>query len=215
MRRAALGVVRILVECSLDLDLQALITMAVEEQPGGKGDPAEAQSDLYTFISERLRRYFLDRDESLDTETFDAVLVRRPSSLLDFERRLSAVQAFIGHESASSLAAANKRIANILKKADLAKETTVKEKLFQDDAEQALWSALQETSSRVAPLLQEREYTAALDQLATLRGVVDAFFDGVMVMDDNKAVRNNRLALLAELRTLFLGVADISRLAID
>jgi glycyl-tRNA synthetase beta chain len=102
-----------------------------------------------------------------------------------------------------------------LKKADLAKETTVKEKLFQDDAERALWSALQEISSQVAPLLQEREYTAALDQLATLRGVVDAFFDGVMVMDDNKAVRNNRLALLAELRTLFLGVADISRLAID
>jgi glycyl-tRNA synthetase beta chain len=214
LRRAALGVVRILVECSLDLDLQALISTAVAAQPPGKLDPVNVEADLYTYISERLRRYFLDRDTSLDSETFDAVLVRQPSSLVDFERRLHAVQAFISHESASSLAAANKRIANILKKADTNKEVAVKEKLFEEDAERALWAAVTETRELVTPMLEAREYTAALDQLATLRGVVDAFFDEVMVMAEDKAIRNNRLALLADLRALFLGVADISRLAI-
>lgn len=214
LRRAALGVVRILVECSLDLDLQALIAAAVDAQPAGKHDPTEVQADLSTYISERLRRYFLDRDTSLDTETFDAVLVRRPSSLVDFERRLTAVQTFIGHESASSLAAANKRIANILKKADTLDDVSVNEKLLEDAAEKALWSSLASTRETVEPMLAARDYTAALDALATLRGVVDAFFDDVMVMADDAAVRNNRLALLTELRALFLGVADISRLAI-
>lgn len=214
LRRAALGVVRLLVECELDIDLHELIAAAVDAQPPGKRDPAEVKDDLYAYISERLRRYFLDRDNSLDTETFDAVQARQPSSLVDFERRLSALQVFISHESASSLAAANKRIANILKKADTAQEVTVKEKLFEDDAEKSLWSALTKTRDRVAPMLEAREYTAALDQLATLRDVVDAFFDDVMVMADDNAVRDNRLALLAELRALFLGVADISRLAI-
>lgn len=214
LRRAALGVVRILVECQLDLDLRALIAAAVDVQPPGKHDAATVQDDLHAYVSERLRRYFLDRDASLDTETFDAVLVREPASLVDFERRLGAVQAFIAHESSSSLAAANKRIANILKKAEVEDSVPVREKLLQDDAERALWSALATTRDRVAPMLADREYTAALDELATLRGVIDTFFDDVMVMADDDAVRNNRLALLSELRALFLGVADISRLAI-
>ena len=214
LRRAALGVVRLLVECKLDLDLNALIAVAVEAQPPGSHDAADVQAELYQYIGERLRRYFLDRDAELDTETFDAVLVRRPSSLVDFERRLHAVQAFTAHESASSLAAANKRIANILKKVDAVAAEPVREKLLEDGAELALWSALSTARESVAPLLEEREYTAVLDELATLRKVVDNFFDDVMVMADDKAVRNNRLALLAELRALFLGVADISKLAI-
>ena len=214
LRRAALGVVRILVECGLDLDLQALVGAAVGAQPAGKHDPAEVQTDLTAYINERLRRYFLDRDRELDTETFDAVLVRQPTSLVDFDRRLGAVQAFVSHESASSLAAANKRIANILKKAGELDGAAVKEKLLEDDAEKALWSALADMRATVQPMLDERDYTAALDELATLRGVVDNFFDDVMVMDDDTSVRNNRLALLTELRALFLGVADISRLAI-
>jgi len=214
LRRAALGVVRILVECELDLDLHELIATAVDAQPPGKHDPAEVKDDLYAYISERLRRYFLDRDKNLDTETFEAVQARQPSSLVDFDRRLKALQVFISHESASSLAAANKRIANILKKADTTRDMAVKEKLFEDDAEKTLWAALTTTRDHVAPMLEAREYTAALDELATLRAAVDAFFDDVMVMADDKAIRNNRLALLAELRALFLGVADISRLAI-
>ena len=214
LRRAALGIVRLLVECELDLNLKEMITISVDAQPPGKHDSIDIQAEVYAYISERLRRYFLDRDTSLDTETFDAVLARQPTSLLDFLRRLDAVQSFLGHESASSLAAANKRIANILKKAGEQDAHEVKEKLLQDKAELALWSALKTTRESLQPMLEAREYTAALDELATLREVVDTFFDDVMVMADNEAVKNNRLALLAELRALFLNVADISKLAI-
>jgi glycyl-tRNA synthetase beta chain len=124
------------------------------------------------------------------------------------------VQTFLGHTSASSLAAANKRIANILKKAGEHDDGEVNEKLLHDDAELALWSALKTTRDSLGPMLEAREYTAVLDELATLRDVVDTFFDDVMVMADDDAVKNNRLALLAELRALFLNVADISKLAI-
>lgn len=214
LRRAALGVVRILVECKLDLDLRALIDVAVDAQPAGKADKADVSAALYTFISERLRRYFLDRDTSLDTETFDAVLARHPSSLVDFELRLGAVQAFIELEPASSLAAANKRIANILKQADAGDDISVVQKRLKDNAELELWSALENARETVQPLLESRDYTEALSELAELRGPVDRFFDDVMVMTDDAAIRNNRLALLRELRALFLDVADISRLAI-
>ena len=214
LRRAALGVVRILIECGLDLNLKALIDSAVAAQPKGKVEAAELSASLYTFISERLRRYFLDRDTSLATETFDAVLARRPESLVDFERRLSAVQAFIKLEPAASLAAANKRIANILKKAEQNNEIAVKEKLLVDPAEQALWSELGTARASVTPLLEAREYATALTTLAGLRETIDRFFDDVMVMAEDKATRNNRLALLAEIRALFLDVADISRLSI-
>jgi glycyl-tRNA synthetase beta chain len=214
LRRAALGIVRLLVECDLDLNLKEMIAIATDAQPPGKHDSLQVQAEVYAYISERLRRYFLDRDKSLDTETFDAVLVRQPASLVDFQRRLDAVQSFLGHESASSLAAANKRIANILKKADEQEHGAVEEKLLRDDAELALWSALKTTRDSLAPMLEAREYAAALDELATLRGVVDTFFDDVMVMADDEAVKTNRLALLAELRALFLNVADISKLAI-
>ncbi len=214
LRRAALGIVRLLVECDLDLDLKDMIAVAVDAQPPGKLDAAEVQAELYAYISERLRRYFLDRDSGLDTETFDAVLVRQPSSLVDFERRLDAVQAFIKLDAASSLAAANKRIANILKQAGDQGDVAIKEKLLTDTAELALWSALKAARESLDPMLEQREYTAALNELAQLRGVIDTFFDDVMVMADDDATKANRLALLAELRALFLDVADISRLAI-
>lgn len=214
LRRAALGIVRILIECGLDLDLKAMIGVAAEAQPSGKLSAAEVQAELLAYVTERLRRYFLDRDSSLATETFDAVLVREPSSLVDFELRLLAVQAFIRLDSASSLAAANKRIANILRQADEAPAVAVKEKLLKEDAELALWEALKAACETQPSLLEHREYEAALRELAKLKGSVDTFFDAVMVMADDKGTRNNRLALLSELRTLFLNVADISRLAI-
>jgi len=214
LRRAALGIVRILIECGLDLDIKALIETAVAAQPKKTAETNELSAALYTFISDRLRRYFLDLDAGLATETFDAVLARSPASLVDFERRLEAVQAFIKLEPASSLAAANKRIANILKKAEQPSLAAVKEKLLTDPAELALWEALRSARAVVAPLLESRAYTAALTELAKLREPVDAFFDNVMVMADDKAARNNRLALLGELRALFLDVADISRLSV-
>jgi glycyl-tRNA synthetase beta chain len=214
LRRAALGIVRILIECGLDADLKALIAAAVEAQPQGKFDRAELEAGVYGFITERLRRYFLDRDTGLSTETFDAVMARQPSSLVDFDRRLAAVQTFVRMEQAESLAAANKRIANILRKAGDPQGLAVDEKLFELDAERALGSALEGARSKVAPMLGARQYAETLNELAGLRDPVDRFFDDVMVMADDEKVRNNRLALLTELRALFLDVADISRLAI-
>ena len=214
LRRAALGVIRVLIECDLDLDLKALLDSAIEAQPGATEDGADLAAGLYTFISERLRRYFLDHDPGLATETFDAVLARNPASLVDFSRRLAAVQAFIALEPAASLAAANKRIANILKKAEGQGGDAVKEKLLTDPAEVALARALGSAREKVAPMLEAREYADVLTALAELREPVDHFFDDVMVMADDKATRNNRLSLLSELRALFLDVADISRLSI-
>jgi glycyl-tRNA synthetase beta chain len=212
LRRAALGIVRILIECKLDFDLKALIASAVEAQPATGGDDVAAE--VYEFITERLRRYFLDRDTGLATETFDAVLAKAPTSLVDFERRLEAVQAFITLEPAASLAAANKRVANILRKAEVDSVGEVKSKLLTEPAETALAEAVTEATATVTPMLEARQYTEALSALANLRGPVDQFFDDVMVMAEDKATRNNRLALLSQMRALFLDVADISRLSI-
>ena len=198
IRRAALGVVRILIECNIDIDLHALV-----------------DDEVFVYICDRLRRYFLDRDSTLATETFDAVLARKPVSLVDFDRRLAAVQAFIKLDEAASLAAANKRIANILRKAgDDVRSTDVDEKLLQEPAELALFSALTAASDAVQPMLVEHRYTETLRALASLREPVDLFFDDVLVMADDAALKNNRLALLGGLRALFLDVADISRLSI-
>ncbi len=215
LRRAALGVVRILVECGLDIDLKALIGKAVALQPASKLPADEVSDDLYAFISDRLRRYFLDRDGGLATATFDAVMVRHPASLVDFDRRLAAVQTFARLEQAESLAAANKRIANILRKAGDPSGLDVAKKLLHEDAEKALFSALEAARQKVAPMLETRNYAEVLNELADLRDPVDRFFDDVMVMADEEDIRNNRLALLGELRALFLHVADISRLSIN
>ncbi len=215
LRRAALGIIRLSVECDLDLDLDSLIRTAVAAQPGSRPDADALADDLRGFINDRLRRYFLDRDPGLDTETFDAVLARAPSSLVDFANRLSAVQSFLELDEAASLASANKRIANILRKADAVDATKVNKRRLADTAEKDLYHALSEAKKNVAPLLDDRRYSEALRSLAGLKPTVDRFFDEVMVMTDDRALRNNRLALLGELRGLFLGVADISRLAID
>ncbi|MGB5165777.1 MAG: glycine--tRNA ligase subunit beta [Woeseiaceae bacterium] len=214
LRRAALGVVRIIIECGIELDLPALLAEACALQPKGKVDASEAASELLVFVSERLRRYFLDADSELQTETFDAVRRRAPASLLDFQRRLEAVQEFLNMEEAQSLAAANKRIANILKKAEVDDVGEVKEGLLQDEAEKSLFAALAAAREDTRPLLAERNYGAALQRLARLRAPVDDFFEDVMVMADDDALRRNRLALLAGLRALFLDIADVSRLSI-
>ena len=215
LRRAALGIVRTLIECHLDLDLKALIGEALALQPAGKDDQRVALADeLYAFITERLRRYFLDRDSDLASETLEAVMVRQPVSLVDFDRRLAAVQTFARLEQAESLAAANKRIANILRKAGDPEGLVVKKKLFEHEAEQRLASALTSAREKVAPLLGTRSYAESLNELADLKKPIDHFFDEVMVMTDDEAVKNNRLALLSEIRALFLDVADISRLSL-
>ena len=214
LRRAALGVVRIFIECGLDIDLKALIAKAFAIQPSSKAVDADIADELYVFVTDRLRRYFLDRDPGLSTETFDAVMVRQPASLLDFDRRLVAVQTFARLEQAESLAAANKRIANILQKADNPDGLSINQKLLQEEAEQALFSSLVNAQRKVRPLLAARSYAEVLNELADLRDPIDRFFDNVMVMVDDDKVKTNRLALLGELRALFLDVADISRMSI-
>jgi len=214
LRRAALGIVRISIECGLDVDLKKLIATAVKLQPKSKADSEELGTELYVFITDRLRRYFLDRDAGLATETFDSVMARRPASLVDFDRRLAAVQTFARLEQAESLAAANKRIANILRKAGDTSGKKVSKKLFEHDAETVLANALYNARDKVLPMIETRSYAEALNELANLREPVDRYFDDVMVMAEDAAVRDNRLALLAELRALFLDVADISRLSL-
>ncbi len=212
LRRAALGVVRILVECELDLDVKAAIAQAVSLQPVDAGEQ-HLDADVYDFIAERLRGYFQDRDTELETTTLDAVMARQPASLLDFAHRLAAVKEFLGMDEALSLAAANKRIANILKKSGEDASKAIDPSLFEETAEKALHEALEQARDVVQPLLANHDYTAALRALATLKEPVDRFFDDVMVMTDDEAVRANRLVLLGELRTLFLDVADVSRLS--
>ena len=214
LRRAALGIVRVLVECGIDIDLKAMIARAVDEQPEGKFEAASLAADIYGFITDRLRRYFLDRDRGLRSETFAAVMAREPESLVDFDRRLAAVQTFARLEQAESLAAANKRIANILRQAGNPEGLAVNEKLLGLDAEKSLHNALANAREKVGPMLEHRRYAEILNELADLRDPVDRFFDDVMVMADEDDLRHNRLALLSELRALFLDVADISQLSI-
>ena len=213
LRRAALGIVRILVERGMDVDLKAMIVQAGEQQPKTRNDADELASEVYGFIADRLRRYFLDRDAGLRVETFEAVMAREPASLVDFDRRLAAVQTFARLEQAESLAAANKRIVNILRKAGDPEGLEVNARRLELDAEKSLHSALTNAREKVGPMLEHRRYAEILNELANLRDPVDRFFDDVMVMAEEKDVRNNRLALLGELRALFLDVADISRLS--
>jgi glycyl-tRNA synthetase beta chain len=215
LRRAAIGVLRMLIERRLDLDLRALIERAVALQ--ALTAPGTA-NEVYDYILERLRAYYLEgagrtaAASAISTEMFDAVLATQPRSPLDFDARLAALAAFLELPEAASLTAANKRIANILKKADGAPRAAVDVQALQAPAEVRLFDAMRALSSTVSKTTAQREYTASLGHLAQLRGVVDTFFDEVMVMDPDDKLRANRLALLAELRGLFAGVADLSRL---
>lgn len=213
LRRAALGVIRILVEQHLDLDIGEAARAAIVQQPASGDDHGATGESLNEFIVERLKSYFLEKEPRLTADMFESVRLRQPASLVDFRERLMAVAGFITLEPAKSLAAANKRTANILRQAgDAAGDTALDSALLADDAERVLFHAVQAARQDVAPLIARRAYTEAFARLAELRVPVDAFFDDVMVMSDDASLRNNRLALLAELRSLFLDIADISRL---
>jgi glycyl-tRNA synthetase beta chain len=212
LRRAALGVIRILIEKSLDIDFDEVIKAAILQQPAASANVDEIREELHDFVVDRLRRYYLDQDAGISTEMFEAVRAKRPASLTDFDERVKAVAAFSRLEPAASLAAANKRTANILRQADYREDGKLDEGLLDDEAEVALYQALKDAEQSLQPLLEKRAYTEALTELSKLRQSVDAFFDDVMVMTDDEAVRNNRLAMLAELRGLFLNIADVSRL---
>jgi glycyl-tRNA synthetase beta chain len=212
IRRAALGVIRILVEGELDLDLPALVATAAEAQPVDV--PVDGSDAILAFLMERLRGYYLDAGSGVVAphDVFEAVLARRPASLVDFHLRIVAVLEFINLDAAAALAAANKRIANILRQADSTQTGTVDRELLREDAESALHQQVEQLRAQVGPLVEKRDYRSALERLAGLREAVDRFFDDVLVMDPDPALRANRLSLLADLRRLFTGIADISRL---
>ena len=209
LRRAALGVLRIIIEQGLELDLQQLLARAAAlYEPALDADSKTA--DVFAFLMGRLRNWYTDA--GYDVHVFEAVLARQPARPLDFDQRMQAVRAFSDMAAAENLAAANKRIRNILRKSDVAIPDTLSPALLTEPAEQALADAIDMQADTVQPLFEQRAYTEALRSLATLQAPVDRFFDDVMVMADDPALRDNRLALLQRLANLFLQVADISQL---
>jgi glycyl-tRNA synthetase beta chain len=241
LRRAALGVQRILIEKALELDLRQYIARAVAAvradierlraaastaaapatAAAGSAPPPTAEAiaqEIYDFLMERLRAYYLERAAAgparppVTTEMFDAVLASRPASPADFDARLKALSTFLELPEAASLTAANKRIANILRKANATAPAPLEVRHLKEDAEVRLYDAMHALRDAVATSTAQHDYARALGRLAQLRPAVDAFFDQVMVMDENPELRANRLSLLAQLQGLFAGVADLSRL---
>jgi len=209
LRRASLGVLRILIENAIDLDLGPVLDLAL---------------DLHRTIEQRQRTkeqvltYFLDRfmawyvDQGIAAEVVQSVIAKRLTNALDTHQRVLAVHQFSQLIEAPQLAAANKRVSNILARTDENLAPVADARLIQHDAEKSLHAAMQQVSTAVAPLLAARNYTEALREMAALRQPVDVFFDQVMVNVEERAVRRNRLALLADLRNMFLQIADISHL---
>jgi glycyl-tRNA synthetase beta chain len=226
LRRAALGVLRILIEKDLDLDLAAAVAFAIaqlstklnlisasdilddnENEPGV--DRATAlKTQVLEFVFDRLRARY--EDEGVEVAVYQAVRAVGPTSPLDFDQRVQAVQAFRALPQAAALAAANKRVSNLLSKAEGGIAAQVEAHYFDSPSEFALNAAIQQADQAVQPLAASRQYSQALSQLANLREPVDAFFEAVLVNAEDAKVRANRYALLARLRGLFLGVADIS-----
>ena len=207
LRRHALGVVRMLVEKDLPLELAALVTLAFGLF---KEAPPEAPAQLTDFIFDRLAASL--REQGYTAQEVDAVLALRPQRLGDVPKRLVAVRAFAALPEAPALAAANKRIGNILKKAGQA-DAHVNSALFKEPAEQALYAAMKDAAPKADAQFQAGDYKGSLQTLAVLRAPVDAFFDGVMVNAEQADLRLNRLGLLATLHQAMNRVADLSRLA--
>ncbi len=209
LRRAALGVLRILIEKQLDLDLEKAVAFAVSAF-GANVKAAGLAGQVLEFIFDRLRARY--EDEGTDVATYLSVRALNPTSALDFDQRVQAVQAFRKLPEAAALAAVNKRVSNLLSKAEGSIATTVEPKYFDNANEFSLYSAIQQADQAVQPMAAARQYNEALTRLAALREPVDAFFEAVMVNAEDAKVRANRYALLSRLRGLFLGVADISLL---
>jgi glycyl-tRNA synthetase beta chain len=209
LRRASLGVLRILVEKNIDLDLDQLIDWAMDNNwPVALKDNTKAT--LTDYMLDRFSAWY--QDENIPAEVFQAVRARGITKPLDINNRVHAVFAFNKLDAAQALAAANKRVSNILAKAEQGISDQVDASLLQEDAEKQLAEKVANVADTLAPVFAESNYTLAMETLAELREPVDQFFDQVMVMAEDEAVRNNRLALLAQLRNLFLEVADISLL---
>jgi glycyl-tRNA synthetase beta chain len=214
LRRQALGILRLLVEKKYDCDLKDLLMVAQEQY--AHQNIALSNTDVIPqvldFCFDRFRAMY--QDQGINPRVFEAVFAKRPTNPFDFDRHMQAVNHFITLPEAESLAAANKRVHNILAKCDpdTLKEMAVQDSLLKEPAEKTLWQQLSTKEEEIAPLLKTANYTEALKHLATLREPIDQFFTDVMVMVDDLILRNNRLRLLNRLRILFLEIADISLL---
>jgi len=218
LRRAALGVLRMLIEKQLDIPLQTLLDITLEayrnQQAGDINLDTETRSQLRQFILDRLRAYYTSRD--FEINTFNAVAAVEPARVYDFDQRIHAVRDFFQTEksAATALAAANKRIANILKKQEFTQSRYDRE-LLSEAAELKLADILESLQKSTHTAFASQQYAQGLAELAQLQAPVDTFFDDVRVMADDSAVRDNRLGLLSALRELFLQVADISHLNVE
>ncbi len=210
LRRSAIGLLRIMVEKQLDLDVMDCIDSSI----AGFNDvdiADDTANKVFDFLLERFRAWYMD--QGISSNVFQSVIALKPRRPLDFHKRILAVHNFSLHEHAESLASANKRVSNLLsKQKDLDSDRAIDESLLQEDAEKALAAALQQKELDVAPLFEAGDYTPGLETLAELRNSVDEFFDEVLVMCEDQSLQNNRIALLQRLRAVFLKVADISYL---
>ncbi|WP_127347310.1 glycine--tRNA ligase subunit beta [Pseudidiomarina mangrovi] len=209
LRRAAIGLLRIIVEKKLPLDLEQLVSIAASSF-GSLLTSATVQADVVDFLLGRFRSWY--QEQQIDIDVIQAVLARRPTRPLDFDQRVHAVTAFRKLPQASALAAANKRVSNILAKVSGEIASSVNPALFSESAETALYDALTAASAAAQAHLAKGDYNAALSALAALQAPVDTFFESVMVNADDDAVRANRQALLGQLQQQFLQIADISLL---
>ncbi|QPL53629.1 glycine--tRNA ligase subunit beta [Vibrio navarrensis] len=214
LRRASLGVLRIIVEYGYNLDLVDLVAKAkslfAQEDGTSRLTNENVEQDVIEFMLGRFRAWY--QDEGFSVDIIQAVLARRPTKPADFDQRVKAVSHFRELDAAESLAAANKRVGNILAKFEGELPTEIELSLLQEDAEKALAENVEVLTEALEPAFATGNYQQALSQLAALREPVDAFFDNVMVMADDEALKKNRLTLLNNLRNLFLQIADISLL---
>jgi len=209
LRRHALGVIRMLIEKNLPLGLDELVNIAFAGFP--QGLLGQAHTDVYTFVFERLSGAM--REQGYSANEVDAVLSLNPTQIYLVPKQLEAVRAFATLPEAPALAAANKRVGNILKKAEGEVGYTADPTCFVEAAETALFAALSDIAPRADAAFAAGDYTASLQALAALKAPVDAFFDHVMVNADDPALKANRLALLNQLHQTMNRVADLSRLA--
>ena len=213
LKRAGLGLMRIIIERELDLVLAGLVREALAAQPVPVQDPAALQKEIYDFLLERLRAYYLET--GIRADVYAAVRANNPGKPLEFQRRIKAVNEFLKLSEASALAAANKRIANILRQVGGTVARSVETHLLREAEEKSLHESITQLEQNIRPLIAAGDYTSTLKRLAALRVPVDRFFDKVLVMDPDAALRANRLALLARLSDLFLHTANLALIQTD
>ncbi|MCG3860983.1 glycine--tRNA ligase subunit beta [Psychrobacter faecalis] len=214
LRRSAIGILRILIEKQLPINLVALVEQAIKGYSTSEGSKIAKMGDTFTqvmaFLNSRYRAMYTEQGVSVDT--IQAVQAINPHMPLDFDQRIRAVQTFSELPQAEKLADSNKRVANILVKSEVRVADTVDEALLSEPAEQTLYQAVQQAQTAVKPLLETADYTQVLQTLVSLDAPLSDFFSDVMVNSEDAALKNNRLALLKQVRALFLAVADISEL---